>query len=93
LSNEASFGDVTGTGSFPPCPFWFSELWFRLEAFGNDLVWCLSVENVLPPGIAGGAEATKQLLEVVMPNTSLLTRALKRSTMSFVCGVRGFVCR
>jgi sugar phosphate isomerase/epimerase len=26
-------------------------LWLRLEAFGNDLVWCLSVENALPPGI------------------------------------------
>jgi hypothetical protein len=66
LGNEASFGDVIATGSFPRSPFWFSELWLRLEAFGNDLVWCLSVENARPPGTVCDVEATKQLLEVAM---------------------------
>jgi hypothetical protein len=42
------------------------KAWFFLKPFGDDLVWCSSVENALPPRIVGSVEAAKQLLEVMM---------------------------
>jgi hypothetical protein len=36
----------------------------RFEAFGDDLIRCFSIEHALSPGVVGGIEAAKELLEI-----------------------------
>ena len=62
------------------------------EAFGDDLIGCLAAEDALAPGIIGGIEAAKELLEIAVgvdgdPQHLVADAALKRSTIPFVCGV------
>ena len=43
-----------------------AELWPRLEAIGDDLVGCPSLEDTLTPRVVGDIESAKQLLEVAV---------------------------
>ena len=64
--SKASLGDVTWVCVFVRCPFWLVELWLRLEAFGDNLVECLSIEDMLTPRVVGGTESAKPLHEIAV---------------------------